>query len=411
MQTDGQGLALEGADIVILGPAEWGVIQSVTAYTARGFARANRVLYVEPFGSWITLRRTARWQERRLEARPSIEEVADNLWTYRPPAVGVPGLTRWRLASEANGVILAWLLRGAARRLGFRDPILWSPLYNSAALFRHFPARLRIFESVDFDAAMARDAAHRALVLALEEESCRAADIVLAVTEELAAPLRAFNPATHVVPCAAAPEIFGRALLAETAVPEAIARLPGPVIGYLGGIDPWKIDIGLLRQVAQSRPDWSIALVGYVWFGFDRSVFADCPNIHLLGPQRYEDFPGFLKGMDACVMPFPLNEVTLRGDALKCYEYLAGGRPVVSTPVPAARRLAEVVRIAETPAAFIAAIEAALADPPEALIRRLAAVAPHSWDARIRQKAEIIRAALDARVPARQGRARSDAIA
>jgi glycosyltransferase involved in cell wall biosynthesis len=355
------------------------------------------VLYVEPFGSWITLRRTARWRQYELETQPEIKEVAKNFWTYRPPPIGMPGLTRWRFASTANGIILAWLLRRAAKRLGFRDPILWTMHYNSAAVLRHFPARLRIFESVDYDAALARDAAHRDLVLQLEAESCRAADIVMAVTDELAEPLRPYNPNTHTVYCGAAPDFFGRALLAETVVPEAIARLPGPVIGYLGGVDPWKIDVELLRHVARRHPEWSIALVGYVWFGFDRSVFADCPNIHLLGPQAYEDFPAFLKGMDVCIMPFPLNDVTLRGDALKAYEYLAGGRPVVSTPVPAARRLSEAVRIAETPEAFVAAIEAALSDPPEALAHRLAVVQPHSWEARTRQKAAIIRSALDAR--------------
>ena len=392
---DDQDLALRGADLIFLGPAEWGVIESVTSYTARGFAKANRVLYVEPFGSSITLKRMARRLERKREIRAEIEQVDDNLWVYRPRPHGLPGITRWRMASDLNGVILARMLRRTAARLGFRDPILWSPLYNSAAVLRHFPARLRVFESHDYDAGQARDAAHRALVLALEEDSCRAADLVVAVTEELAAPLRAFNPHVHVVNCAAALDFFGAALSPQTVVPEAIARLPGPVIGYLGGVDPWKIDIGLLRAVARSHPEWSIALVGYVWFGFDPTVFADCPNIHVLGPQRYADFPAFLKGMDVGIMPFPLNETTLRGDALKCYEYLAGGRPVVSTPVPAARRLSEAVRIAETPAAFIAAIEAALADPPGAVAERLAVVRPHSWAARNREKAAILQAAID----------------
>lgn len=399
---DDQDLTLRGADLIFLGPAEWGVIESVTSYTARGFAKANRVLYVEPFGSSITLRRMARRLERKRQIRAEIEQVDDNLWVYRPRPHGLPGITRWRMASDLNGIILARMLRRTAARLGFRDPILWSPLYNSAAVLRHFPASLRVFESVDYDAGQARDAAHRALVLALEEDSCRAADIVMAVTEELAAPLRAFNPKVHVVNCAAALDFFGAALSPQTVVPDAIARLPGPVIGYLGGVDPWKIDIDLLREVARSRPEWSIALVGYVWFGFDRTVFADCPNIHVLGPQRYADFPPFLKGMDVGIMPFPLNETTLRGDALKCYEYLAGGRPVVSTPVPAALRLSEAVRIAETPTAFVAAIEAALADPPGAVAERLAAVQPHSWAVRNREKAAILRAAIDSNVERHQ---------
>jgi glycosyltransferase involved in cell wall biosynthesis len=237
------------------------------------------------------------------------------------------------------------------------------------------------------------------MILRLEAETCRAADLVFAVTDELAEPLRAHNPNMHAVYCAAAPEVFGRALLPETVVPEVIARLPKPVIGYLGGVDPWKIDIGLLHYIARSHPEWSIALVGYVWFGFDAAVFADFPNIHVLGPQDYAAFPGFLKGMDVCIMPFPLNDTTLRGDALKLYEYLTGGRPVVSTPVPAARRLASVVRIASSKVDFVAAVEAALTDPPQAQAARLAAVRPHSWEARNQQKAAIIRATLDGTTP------------
>jgi glycosyltransferase involved in cell wall biosynthesis len=388
-------LALNGADIICLGPAEWGVIHSVTSYTMEGMAEANRVLYVEPFGSAATLRRVARHQRRKHERKPELERIGERFWIYRPPAIGLPGTSRLAAVSHINGWMLALLLRAVQRRLGFRNPILWSPLYNSGSVLRHFPARLKIFETVDFDAALARDDRQRAMMLTLEAEACRAADLVFAVTDELAEPLRTFNPNVHVVYCAAAPDVFGRALQPETVVPQAIATLPKPVVGYLGGVDPWKIDIGLLKHTARHHPEWSIALVGYVWFGFDATVFADCPNIHLLGPQDYDAFPAFLKGMDVCIMPFPLNDNTLRGDALKLYEYLAGGRPVVSTPVPAARRLSSVVRIADNEVDFVAAVEAALADPPEAQATRLAAVRPHSWAARVRQKASIVRAALD----------------
>lgn len=388
---------LRGQDIICLGPVEWGVINSVTSYSALGFAKNNRVLYVEPLRSWATLRRTLQWQHRGKERMPAIEQVAENLWVFRPPPYALPGLTHSRFVSEANGIIFAHLLRGVARRMGFRDPILWSSLYDSGSVMRHFMASLRIFESVDYDAALARDDRHRALVLALEADACRSADLVIAVTEELAAPLRTHNPSVHVVNCAADLDFFGRALDPATPVPESMARLPKPVIGYLGGVDPWKIDVGLLRHMARQHPEWSIALVGYVWFGFDPSVFADCPNIHILGKQDYEDFPGFLKGIDVAIMPFPLNETTLNGDALKLYEYLAGGRPVVSTRVPVARRLAHAVRIADTVEEFTHAVESALADPPERREARLAAVAPHSWDARVRERSAIIRAALDAR--------------
>lgn len=390
----GAGPGISGLDIVCLATSQWGVVRSVTEYTMEGFARANRVLIVEPFGSWVTLARLARRQNRTLQRKPRLEQVGERMWVYRPPPIGLPGTTRLSLAADVNGWLLAQLLRAPLRELGFRNPVLWSQLFNVASLFRHFPARLRIYECGDYDAALARNERHRRLVLEQEAETCRAADIVFAVTEELAAPLRAYNPASYAVNCAADLAFFGRALDPGTPVPAPIAALPHPVIGYLGGLDPWKIDVDLIVRMAQTHPEWSIALVGYVWWGFDPAPFAACPNIHVLGPQDYEAFPAFLKGMDVCIMPFPLNEITRNGDALKLYEYLAGGRAVVSTPVPAARRLAEVVRIAETHAGFIAQVEAALAEPAEAQANRLAAIQPHSWDARNRQKAGHIREAL-----------------
>jgi glycosyltransferase involved in cell wall biosynthesis len=161
------------------------------------------------------------------------------------------------------------------------------------------------------------------------------------------------------------------------------------------------MDVPLLTYLARKRPQWNIALVGYVWFGFDPEVFRPFPNIHVLGPKPYEDFPGYLKGMDVCIMPFPLNDITRNGDSLKCYEYLAAGKPVVSTPVPSALRLPQVVRIADTPDAFLSAVEASLTEDVSAIQRRLDAVRPFSWESRIAQKAEIILHRLAEKAPQR----------
>lgn len=189
-------------------------------------------------------------------------------------------------------------------------------------------------------------------------------------------------------------EFFGKAQAESTTVPEDIARPPKPVIGYMGSLDPWKMDVELIRHLAQSRPDISIAMVGCVWYGFDPAQFAGCPNIHVLGPKNYDDFPGYLKGMDVCIMPFPLNDTTRNGDALKLYEYLGAGRPVVSVPVPAARRLSQVVYIAGDKRAFTEAVGAALAEPPERRAERKAAIQPHSWVHRGQEKMRRMREAL-----------------
>ncbi len=329
-----------------------------------GFAGANRVVFVEPFGSWVTLARVARWQKRRRERKPMLEQVGDGLWVFRPPPIGMPGISRWRWPSLVNGWILAMLLRLVALRLGFRNVILWSFLYNSHTVLRSFPAGLTIYECGDNDEALARDDRQRRIVRSLEAATCRSADLVFACTEELTAPRRRINPRAFAVNCAADLGFFGRALDPDLVVPPDLAAIPRPVVGYLGGVDPWKIDIPLLLHIARRHPEWNLVLVGYVWFGFDPAVFADCPNIHVLGPKDYEDFPALPQGDERLHDALPAQRDHLMGDALKLYEYLAAGRPVVSTSVPAARRLAQVVRIAETPEAFVAAIEAALSDPP-----------------------------------------------
>ena len=95
-------------------------------------------------------------------------------------------------------------------------------------------------------------------------------------------------------------------------------------------------------------------------------------------------------------------------DSMKCYDYLAAGKAVVSTPVPSARRLSSVVRIAEGAEAFISAIEAALRDSRDAVERRLAAAAPYTWDRRVEEKSRLIRWRLGERegreVPSIAGR-------
>ena len=166
------------------------------------------------------------------------------------------------------------------------------------------------------------------------------------------------------------------------------------MIGYTGGLDPWKIDVDLLVGIARARRDWSIALAGYVWFGFDASRLEAEPNIQVLGPQDYVAFPGILKGFDVGLLPFPYNEITRNGDALKAYEYLAAGLPVVGRDVPVMRRLLPGVRIAEDVEGFVDAIESALAEPEREAAERAALAARHSWDVRTAAKLALVRGAM-----------------
>ena len=387
-------------DIVLFAPSEWLVVRGLPENTAMQLALAgHRVLVVEPFHTVLSVARMARLQNRAAEWRAGMRQVANCLWVWRPPPLGIPGRTRSTLPARLSARLLGLLVRRACRRLGFHKPLAWSFPYETGHTMATMGAALRVYDCGDFEAALAGNAQQRQTVIAMEAETCRMADLVFACTEELAAVLRGHNPNTFAVPCAADVGYFARAREPDLKVPDDIARLPRPVLGYMGGLDPFKIDVALIRDIARLRPNWSIAMVGYIWFGFDPATFADVPNVHILGPKEHAMFPAYLKGMDVGLLPFPDNEITRYGDALKTYEYLAAGLPVVGRPVPSVRRLPDLVRIAHNAEDFVRATEAALAEDEAAREYRRSAIAAHDWRVRVALKLTLIEAALRQRQP------------
>jgi glycosyltransferase involved in cell wall biosynthesis len=107
--------------------------------------------------------------------------------------------------------------------------------------------------------------------------------------------------------------------------------IPHPRLGYCGVIDE-RIDLELIAGIADQRPDWQIVMVGPV-VKIDPASVPQRPNIHWLGQQGYQDLPAFINGWDVCLLPFALNESTRFISPTKTLEYLAAGKPVVSTAI------------------------------------------------------------------------------
>jgi len=138
--------------------------------------------------------------------------------------------------------------------------------------------------------------------------------------------------------------------------------LPRPRLGFYGVIDE-RFDTALLDEVARIRPDWSFVMVGPV-VKISEDELPKRHNIHYLGAKTYAELPAYLSGWDVALMPFAMNESTQFISPTKTPEYLAGGKPVVSTPIKDVVRhygQLEGVKIASTQEEFVAACEAALA--------------------------------------------------
>jgi UDP-galactopyranose mutase len=148
--------------------------------------------------------------------------------------------------------------------------------------------------------------------------------------------------------------------------PEDQRMIPPVRLGFAGVIDE-RMDIALLEAIATRHPEWQLVMIGPV-VKIDPATLPRRANIHFLGPKPYADLPSYMAGWDVALLPFALNESTRFISPTKTPEYLAAGRPVVSTPirdVASPYGTAKLVSIAETPDDFCTAIERILAQPAD----------------------------------------------
>jgi len=133
-----------------------------------------------------------------------------------------------------------------------------------------------------------------------------------------------------------------------------------PVVGYYGAIAEW-FDMVLLVESAKAYPEWDFVLVGAVT-DCDLTEAKKTENIHFVGEVPYGILTEYSGAFDVCLIPFKIIELTLCSNPVKVYEYLAAGKPVVSTGLPEVRLLSEYVYVEDTNSAFVESIASAMAD-------------------------------------------------
>ena len=127
-------------------------------------------------------------------------------------------------------------------------------------------------------------------------------------------------------------EHFKRAQGVNISQPEGQYNLPFPRIGYYGVLDE-RLDLELIEFIAEQRPNYQFVFIGPV-VKIDKDELPKRSNIHYLGQKTYDELPDYLAGWNVALMPFALNDSTKFISPTKTPEYLAAGRPVVSTAVP-----------------------------------------------------------------------------
>ncbi len=291
-------------------------------------------------------------------------------------------------------------LQRSIKKLGFKDFILWlyyPPSYKY--LLGRLGETLSCYHCTDDHAAYAE-------MLGLDPEPVRRAevelvrkvDVVFTTSQPLYEQKLKINPNTYLMPNVAEIEHFAPVARDEIAPAADLRHISRPIAGFIGAVSAYKLDLRLIEETACLLPEWNFVFVGPVGEGdgTQEDKLPHLPNLHFVGKRDYALLPSYLAAFDVCLIPYQLNHYTAGVFPLKFWEYMASGKPIVTTPLPALQAYLDYVEVGETSDSFAAALKSAVKsnDKPEVKLQRLALAETHSWAGRAEEIVKVLRTHL-----------------
>lgn len=331
------------------------------------------VLYVNSIGMRVPTVTEGGMFFKRVKRK--LKSFSRGLVRVRPQfAVQSPIVVPGRRGMKLSGWLLPRQVARSARKLGMKNPLIWvacPPGIQAALQMKHAGLvyqrtdRFECYEGVD-----------AALIKGFDTTLKSEADVVLYCSRHLydtespdGAPSAFID---HGVDFSAFVEAgdhtAARGSAAPALIQAALAGVEGPRVGFIGDLDSAVFDHEFLLAVAALQPGTQFVLVGASTL--PDGWAAGAPNVHLTGRVPYEDVPATMAAMDVLMMPWHRSEWIEACNPIKLKEYLATGRPVVSTDFPELQHYGGLVAIANDPVGFAAAISVALESPEATLIER-----------------------------------------
>ena len=363
-------------DVVCLSHLRWNFVYQRPQHLMTRCARDHRVFFVEepiddaaPGAPRLHIQRVG-----------SVTVVVPRL----PPALG----------DHERDAIQRRLLDELLQREQVSDYVLWYYTPLALAFSRHLTPRAVVYDCMDELSAFKNAPT---IMREREAELMQRASLVLTGGQSLYEAKREHHSNIHPFPSSVDVAHFAQARQLSSD-PADQAALPRPRLGYFGVIDE-RMDLALLDGVAAARPDWQIVMVGPV-VKIDPASLPQRDNIHYLGAKQYEELPHCVAGWDVAMMPFARNEATRFISPTKTPEYMAAGKPVVSTSIRDVVRpygQLGLVRIADDVEAFTRAAAEAMVESSTQRMARADAVLRHmSWDRTWRRIRDLMADAVEA---------------
>ena len=374
-------------DIICFGGEDWWYCNRghIDMQLMRRYARYGTTLYVNSIVMQKPNIREGKMFFRRLLRKvKSIFtglKVSDaGFWVYSPFTLPVHHLS-W--ARPVNEIILRWQVHRVVHKLRMSKPIIWVACpaacdtaikMKNAFLVYQRTDRYEEYPNVDPD-----------IIRKYDQKLKTTADLTLFVNSSLFIEERSQCKNAFFLDHGVDFELFASADQ-DKSVPQDIAPIPKPIAGYFGEIEEVKIDIHFIEKIADLLPEVSFVFIGKPSLKFLR--LAEKKNVWLLGQKPYEQIPHYGKCFDVAILPWRQNRWTEAANPIKVKEYLALGKPFVSTPVfTELKQYRDITYIGRTPEEFAARIKQALReDCPEQVAIRRKKVEKAGWES----KAELV---------------------
>lgn len=309
----------------------------------------------------------------------------DNLHYMTLPFL--PFSRRIKLFQKLTDAICVFAAKRLAKKFNFRNICLWLYYPTYVKHLEKFQYRKLVYDCMDLFRGFRASVGN---VQDLENSLMEMADIVFTGGRSLQKSKEGVNPLTFCFPSGVEYDHFHKATLEQTPIPEDMKNIKSPVLGYFGAVDE-RIDFDLIQHICEKKPEWNVVFLGPLVQM--EKVPVTAPNFHFLGKKNYADLPGYLKSFDVCLMPFVISELTLHISPTKTPEYLAGGRPVVSTPIPDVKaEYSDVVKITDDYDEFVEMAEDLISNPKKDLHEKIRKKAEtKSWDYIAKEMERLIR--------------------
>ena len=362
---------ISNRDIVMFSFQSWDTeIGSNFKDMAIELAKKNRVLFINRALDRSSLRKNkndAGTKARLLSIRKGIheiEQVAPNIWVHNPRVmmesinrIPVAGLHDW--LNKLNSKRLTREINKAIATLHFSNVLLMNDndFIRGFYLKEMIPCTDYIFYIRDYMLAVDFFKRHGPR---LEKGVMQKADMVVANSTYLANYAKQQNPRSYYIGQGCD---FSAFLAPGKTVPEDMVNISGPIIGYTGFVSAWRIDIDIIRHIAERFPSYNIVLVGPVDWLFKKESLTHLKNVHFLGGKPPAVLVHYIRQFDVCINPQIVNEITRGNYPRKADEYLAMGKPLVATATDGMKMFADHCYLCNTPAEYAEKIEFIINNP------------------------------------------------